>query len=53
VHVGKPQNENDFLKYDLKGSPFYIHNDLLARQIEIFQASPSLNDNLAAKEYSF
>lgn len=52
VHVGKPQNDAKYFKHDLKGTPFYIHNDLLEDQIEIFQASPSLNDNLAAKEYS-
>lgn len=52
VHVGKPQNDNDFFKHDLIGTPFYIHNDLLESQIEIFKASPTLSDSLAAKEYS-
>jgi len=51
VHAGKPQNESEFFEYDLKGNPFYIHNDLLERQIEVFKAGSSLTGSLAAKEY--
>ena len=51
VNAGKPQKDSEFFKHDLKGNPFYIHNDLLERQIEVFKAGSSLTGSLAAKEY--
>jgi len=51
VHAGTPLKDGVFFKYDLKGTPFYIHNDLLERQIEVFKAGASPTGSLAAKEY--
>jgi len=51
VHAGTPKKDSDFFKYDLKGTPLYIHNDLLERQIEVFKAGTSLTGSLAAREY--
>ncbi len=51
VHAGKPRKDTDYFVYDLKGTPLYIHNDLLERQIEVFKAGTSLTGSLAAREY--
>lgn len=42
VHAVTLQKDSDLFKYDLKRTPFYIHNDLLERQIEVFRAGASL-----------
>jgi len=51
VHAGRPQHDNKFDQYDLQGTIFFIHHDLMERQIEVFTAGANLNTGLAAKEY--
>ena len=51
VHAGPPKKDGDFFKYDLKGTPLYIHNDLLERQIEVFITGSALTRGIAARDY--
>jgi hypothetical protein len=51
VHAGPPQKDSDYFIHDLKGTPFYIHNNLIESQIEVFKTGASLTGSLAAKEY--
>ena len=53
MHAGTPQKDSDFFKYDLKGTPFYIHNDLLERQIEVFTSGSSPTGSRVEVDYQY
>jgi len=51
VHAGKPEQEANYYEAEVDGKVFYIHNDLLDKNIEIFLSVSEESDNLLAKEY--